>query len=171
MAELYSIESCGLEGRQRNRISVYYTAAMWRRSTETLSSCLMATTTCLQRTWHTRGEQQGKPEQLSPSQRTWKSHWRRTISSLTLRTSNCSSTCWVVFFRRTTAQPVMLKATPMFWLSRQPQNLLEKGILSLWEIILIYLYCCASTPVQIASAFISSQSQRQTPEDQFGTRK
>ena len=120
MAELYSIESRGLEGRQPIRISVDYTAAMWpRSSTEMLSSCLMAARTCLQRTW-TRGKQQGKPEQLSPSQRTWKSHWRRIISSLTLRTSNGSSTCWVVFFRRKTVQPIMLKATPMYWLSRQP---------------------------------------------------
>ena len=87
MAELYSIESRGLEGRQPIRISVDYTVAMWPRSTGTLSSCLMATTTCLQRTWHTKGEQQRKPEQLSPSQRTCKSHWKRIISSLTLRTS------------------------------------------------------------------------------------
>ena len=49
MAELYSIESRGLEGQQPIRISVDYTAAMRPRSTETLSSCLM-TTTCLQRT-------------------------------------------------------------------------------------------------------------------------
>ena len=51
------------------RISVDYTAAMRLRRTETLSSCLIATT-CLQRTRHTRGGQQGKPEQLSPSQGT-----------------------------------------------------------------------------------------------------
>jgi len=44
-----------------------------------------------------------------------------------------------------------------------------REILSLWEMILIYLYCCASTPVQIASTFFSSQNQRQTPEDEFGT--
>ena len=119
MTELYSIESRGLEGRRPIRISVDYTAAMRPRSTETLSSCLMATT-CILRTWLTRGEQQRKPEPLSPSQRTWKSHCRRIISSLTLRTSNGSSACWVVFFRRTTAQPIMLKATPMYWLSRQP---------------------------------------------------
>ena len=51
------------------RISVDYTAAMRLRRKETLSSCLMATT-CLQRTRHTRGGQQRKPEQLSPSQGT-----------------------------------------------------------------------------------------------------
>jgi len=33
----------------------------------------------------------------------------------------------------------------------------------------IHLYCCASTPVQIASTFISSQKHRQTPEDEFRT--
>ena len=37
------------------------------------------------------------------------------------------------------------------------------------RIILIYLYCCASKPVQITSTCISSQNQKQTKEQEFGT--